>query len=152
MDNTTSKNIQVRHPIKAVVLQVLVVPSTGDQIEAFSALSTNIATITTNRLNVSSRASVVESNCSTTTVLGTSHITQTGNWTWGSDAQARYFSNTGGRCSVRWDLSSFTADSKANEWNTLASNCGTYYINAQTGKSGGGGSVLLTIQIKDGMI
>ena len=37
----------------------------------------------------------------------------------------------GGRCSVRWDLSSFTAD-KANEWNTLASNCGTYYINAQT--------------------
>ena len=116
-------------------------PSTGDQIEAFSALSTNIATITTNRLNVSSRASVVESNCSTTTVLGTSHITQTGNWTWGSDAQARYFFNTGGRCSVRWDLSSFTADSKANEWNTLASNCGTYYINAQTsGKSGGGGS------------
>ena len=104
-------------------------------------------------MNVSSRASVVESNCSTTTVLGTSHITQTGNWTWGSDAQARYFSNTGGRCSVRWDLSSFTADSKANEWNTLASNCGTYYINAQTQVSQVVVVVpLLTIQIKDGMI
>ena len=116
-------------------------PSAGDQIEAFSALSTNIATITTNRLNVSSRATVAESNCSTTTTLGTSHITQTGNWTWGSTDQARYFFNTGGRISVRWDLSSFTADSKANEWNTLASNCGTYYVNAQTsGKSGGGGS------------
>lgn len=116
-------------------------PSAGDTISAFTALSGNITTIDTNRLNVSSRASVVESNCSTTTTLGTSSITQTGNWTWGSAEQARFFFNTGGRCNVRWDLSSFTADSKANQWNTLASNCGNYYINAQTsGKSGGGGS------------
>tara|TARA_Y100001937_G_scaffold115721_1_gene166863 strand:+ start:370 stop:1269 length:900 start_codon:yes stop_codon:yes gene_type:complete len=116
-------------------------PSAGDQIEAFSALSTNIATCTTNRLNVSSRATIAESNCSTTTTLGTSHITQTGNWTWGSTENARFFFNAGGRISVRWDLSSFTADSKANQWNTLASNCGTYFVNAQSsGKSGGGGT------------
>jgi hypothetical protein len=68
-------------------------PSAGDTISAYAALSGNISTITTNRLN------------------------------------------------VRWDLSGHTSDSKANEWNTLASNCGTFYITAQgSGKSGGGGT------------
>ena len=70
-------------------------------------------------------------NCSTTTVLGDGilHKQETGH---GAVMTSKIlFSTTGGRCSVRWDLSSFTADSKANEWNTLASNCGTYYINAR---------------------
>ena len=116
-------------------------PSAGDQIEAFAALSTNIAPITTNRLNVSSRASISESECSTTTDPGGT-ITQTGNWTWGSDAQARYFFNAGGRCSVRWTLTGNTSRDKANQFANLAnSQCGTYMINAQdSGKSGGSGS------------
>jgi len=115
-------------------------PSAGDTISAYTALATNISTITSNRLNVHARDAVVESNCSTTTTL-TGTIEQRGTWAWGSEAQARYFFNAGGRISVRWDLSSFTADSKANEWNTLASNCGTFYITAQgSGKSGGGGT------------
>jgi hypothetical protein len=115
-------------------------PSAGDTISAYTALATNISTITTNRLNVHARDSVVESSCSTTTTL-TGTIEQRGTWAWGSEAQARYFFNAGGRLSVRWDLSGHTSDSKANEWNTLASNCGTFYITAQgSGKSGGGGS------------
>jgi hypothetical protein len=115
-------------------------PSAGDTISAYAALSGNISTITTNRLNVHARDSVVESNCSTTTTL-TGTIEQRGTWAWGSEAQARYFFNAGGRISVRWDLSSYTADSKANEWNNLAAACGTYYITAQgSGKSGGSGA------------
>lgn len=115
-------------------------PAGGGTISAFTALSGNVTTINTNRLNVSSRAGNVESNCSTTTNL-TGTIEQRGTWTWGSTDQARFFFNTGGRISCRWDISSFTADTKANRWNTLAGNCGTYYINAQSsGKSGGGGS------------
>ena len=97
--------------IKAVVLRISS-PGTGDQIEAFSALFNNIATITTNRLNVSSRASVVESNCSTTTVLGTSYYTNR-KLDMGSDAQASTFSTQVGVV-VYVDLSSFTADSKTN--------------------------------------
>jgi hypothetical protein len=115
-------------------------PSAGGTISAFTALSTNIATITSNRLNVYGRASVVNSSCSTTTTL-TGTITQTGNWTWGSTDQARYFFNAGGRISVSWDLSGHTSDSKANEWNNLAAACGTYYVYAQSsGKSGGSGT------------
>ena len=120
-------------------------PSAGDTIAAYTALAGNIATLTTNRLNVHARDSVVEVNCSTTTTL-TGTIEQRGTWSWGSADQARYFFNAGGRLSVRWDLSSFTADSKANEWNSLASNCGTYYINANTsGKSGGGGTANINV-------
>ena len=115
-------------------------PSGGGTISEFTALSGNVTTINTNRLNVSSRAGNVESNCSTTTNL-TGTIEQRGTWTWGSTDQARFFFNTGGRISCRWDISSYTSDTKAERWNTLAGNCGTYYINAQSsGKSGGGGS------------
>tara|TARA_Y200000002_G_scaffold233142_1_gene192556 strand:- start:18 stop:917 length:900 start_codon:yes stop_codon:yes gene_type:complete len=115
-------------------------PSAGNTISAFTALSGNVTTINTNRLNVSSRAGNVESSCSTTTNLITS-IEQRGRWTWGSTDQARFFFNTGGRISCRWDISGYTSDTKAERWNTLASNCGTYLINAQSsGKSGGGGN------------
>jgi len=115
-------------------------PSAGGTISAFTALSTNISTITTNRLNVYARAGVVNSSCSTTTTL-TGTIEQRGTWAWGSTDQARYFFNAGGRLSVSWDLSGHTSDSKANEWNNLAAACGTYYIYAQSsGKSGGSGT------------
>jgi hypothetical protein len=115
-------------------------PSAGDTISAYSALSGNISTITSNRLNVHARDSIVESNCSTTTTL-TGTIEQRGTWAWGSEAQARYFFNAGGRLRVRWDISSYTSDNKANAWNSLASECGNYYIYAQSsGKSGGSGS------------
>lgn len=115
-------------------------PTAGSTISAYAALSGNISTITTNRLNVHARDAVAESSCSTTTTL-TGTITQQGNWTWGSTDQARYFFNAGGRISVRWDLFGHTSDSKANEWNNLAAACGTYYVYAQSsGKSGGSGT------------
>ena len=115
-------------------------PSAGDTIAVLTALATNIATITTNKLNVHGRDSNVTAACSTTTTL-TGTIEQRGTWAWGSEDQARYFFNAGGRVSISWDISGYSANNKANNWNTLASNCGTFYIYAQSsGKSGGGGS------------
>lgn len=115
-------------------------PSTGDSISAYTALSGNITTITNNRLNVHARASVSESSCSTTTNL-TGTIQQRSRWIWGSADQARYFFNAGGRLRVRWDISGYSGNSKANNWNALAAACGNYYIYAQSsGKSGGSGS------------
>ena len=117
-------------------------PSAGNTISAFTALSTNIATITTNRLNVHARQSILTTAASTTTGL-TGTITQTGNWAWGSTDQARYFFNAGGRISVTWSITGYTANLKATNWNTLLnSEVGTYYIYAQSsGKSGGSGTV-----------
>jgi len=118
-------------------------PSAGNTIAAYTALSTNIATITTNRLNlavaVGYQAAVNTNRDNTATFTGT--LTFTHKWAWGSANQARYFFNAGGRLSISGSQSGHGADSKGNEWATLLTQAGTYYVYAQTaGKSGGSGT------------
>jgi hypothetical protein len=115
-------------------------PSAGTTISAFTALSTNIGTITTNRLNVHARQAVANTNRdNTNTFTGT--LTFTHKWAWGSANQARYFFNAGGRLSISGSQSGHGSDSKGNEWANLLTQAGTYYVYAQTsGKSGGSGS------------
>src|SRR6056300_138513 len=115
-------------------------PSAGDTISAYTALSTNIGTITTNRLNVAARQTVANTNRdNTNTFTGT--LTFTHKWAWGSANQARYFFNAGGRLSISGSQTGHGSDSKGNEWANLLTAAGTYYVNAQTsGKSGGSGS------------
>jgi hypothetical protein len=115
-------------------------PSAGGTISAFTALSTNIGTITTNRLNVHARQGVVNTNRdNTATFTGT--LTFTHKWAWGSANQARYFFNGGGRLSISGSQSGHGSDSKGNEWANLLTQAGTYYVYAQSsGKSGGSGT------------
>jgi hypothetical protein len=115
-------------------------PSAADVISAYTALSTNISTIDTNRLNVAARQSVANTNRdNTNTFTGT--LTFTHKWAWGSANQARYFFNAGGRLSISGSQSGHGSDSKGNEWANLLTAAGTYYVYAQTsGKSGGSGS------------
>ena len=115
-------------------------PSAGDTISAYTALSTNIGTITTNRLDVAARQTVANTNRdNTNTFTGT--LTFTHKWAWGSANQARYFFNAGGRLSISGDQFGHTSRDKANNWDTLLQQAGTYYVNSQTsGKSGGSGT------------
>ena len=115
-------------------------PSAADVISAYTALSTNIGTIDTNRHNVAARQAVVNTNRdNTNTFTGT--LTFTNKWAWASTNQARYFFNAGGRLSISGSQSGHGSDSKGNEWATLLTQAGTYYVYAQTaGKSGGSGS------------
>jgi len=115
-------------------------PSAGGTISAFTALSTNISTITTNRLNVHARQAVSNTNRdNSNTFTGT--LTFTNKWAWASANQARYFFNAGGRLSISGDQFGHTSDNKANNWNTLLEQAGTYYVYAQSsGKSGGSGT------------
>ena len=115
-------------------------PSAGGTISAFTALSTNISTITTNRLNVHARQALSNTNRdNTNTFTGT--LTFTNKWAWASANQARYFFNAGGRLSISGDQFGHTSDNKANNWNTLLEQAGTYYVYAQSsGKSGGSGT------------
>jgi hypothetical protein len=93
-------------------------PSAGNTISAFTALSTNIGTITTNRLNVHARQAAVSTNRdNTNTFTGT--LTFTNKWAWGSANQARYFFNAGGRLSISGSQSGHGSDSKGNEWANL---------------------------------
>ena len=115
-------------------------PSAADTIEAYTALSTNISTIDTNRLTPAARQSVVNTNRdNTNTFTGT--LTFTHKWAWGSVNQARYFFNAGGRLSISGNQSGHGSDDKGNNWASLLTAAGTYYVNAQTsGKSGGSGT------------
>ena len=115
-------------------------PSTGDVIAAYTALSTNISTIDTNRLTPAARQAVANTNRdNTNTFTGT--LTFTHKWAWASTNQARYFFNAGGRLSISGSQSGHGSDSKGNEWASLLTAAGTYYVNAQTsGKSGGSGT------------
>jgi len=115
-------------------------PSAGDTIEAYTALSTNISTIDTNRLTPAARQSVANTNRDNTNAF-TGTLTFTHKWAWGSENQARYFFNAGGRLSISGSQSGHGSDSKGNEWANLLTAAGTYYVYAQTaGKSGGSGS------------
>ena len=115
-------------------------PSAGDTISAYTALSTNIGTITTNRLNVHARQGVANTNRDNTNVF-TGTLTFTNKWAWASTNQARYFFNAGGRLSISGDQFGHTSDDKADNWDVLLQQAGTYYVYAQTaGKSGGSGT------------
>lgn len=115
-------------------------PSAGDTIAAYTALATNIATITTNRLTVATRQSAANTNRdSTTTFTGT--LTFTHKWAWGSENQARFFFNAGGRLSISGSQSGHGSDSKGNQWANLLTQAGTYQVTGQaSGKSGGSGT------------
>jgi len=115
-------------------------PSATDTIAAYTALSTNISTIDTNRLNVATRQAVANTNRdNTNTFTGT--LTFTHKWAWGSANQARYFFNAGGRLSISGSQTGHGSDSKGNEWANLLTAAGTYYVLANSsGKSGGSGT------------
>jgi len=115
-------------------------PSAGDTIAAYTALSTNIASVTTARLTPAARQSVSNTNRdNTNTFTGT--LTFTHKWAWGSANQARYFFNAGGRLSISGSQTGHTSRTKANNWASLLTAAGTYQVTAQaSGKSGGSGS------------
>ena len=114
--------------------------SSGDVIRALAAVSTNIASITTNRLNVHARQSADATNRdNTTTFTGT--LTFTHKWAWSDVASARYFFNLGGRLNISGTQTGHGSDTKGNEWANLLTAAGTYQVVGQTsGKAGGTGT------------
>jgi len=116
-------------------------PSAGDTISAFTALSTNIATIDTNKLNITSP------NYDDTTSTGsgsgswTTSTVDTFTLTWSSGDEARYYYNAGGSTRFTFSRTGGTSHTKNTEWSNLATACGTVIFAAQgTTKSGGSGT------------
>ena len=115
-------------------------PQAGDVIQALTAIGTNIATVTTNRLTTAATGSAI-SQAVTSSATFTGTITQTSTLTFAGGNEARYFFNSGGRVSASWAVSGGTSDPKYDNWAALATACGSYVIFGQTsGKSGGSGS------------
>jgi len=118
-------------------------PSAGDLVEAFAAISTDIATLDTSAAlatNTAGFGSAVTSNVNATgTFAGT--VTHTTTLTFAGGNEARYFFNSGGKAEISWTVTGGTSDTKYDNWVTLAAACGTYQIFANvSGKTGGSGS------------
>ena len=129
----------------SITIDTVTNPSAGDTISAYTTLSGDIGTCYTdaatsaNNDGVGFGTAITDTAASTATLTGT--LTQTNTLTFGSADQMRYGWNAGGKVQVSWDLSGHTSDTKADQWNNLASECGTYVINAHdSGKSGGSGT------------
>lgn len=107
-------------------------PATGDTISAYTALSGNISTVFSNRLNCAASGTT-----SSTTSSGTNtwrdKQTTTFTVTFASANQARYFFNAGGRLSLTHSRSGGTSSGKNTGWTNLCSACGTLYMSGGSG-------------------
>lgn len=128
----------------SITVDTVTNPTTGDTISAYTTLATDIGTIDAAQIAVSSVAAGYQSavtNAPVTSGTFTNTITQTNTLTFGSANEMRYFWNAGGRVYVSWALTGGTSDSKYDNWEALATACGTYYIyNTNAQKAGGSGT------------
>ena len=102
-------------------------PAQGDTIQALAAISTNLTSLYTNRLNAVAQGTTYN-NVVTTATTWTSAITFTHTVTFPSADQARYFFNAGGQLSL--NFSHPTGAGMNALWNTLATACGTITLSA----------------------
>jgi len=115
-------------------------PTTGDTISAYTALSGNISTVDTNRLNVHAAGTdITDTEVNSTTWY--TQVVQTFTLTFAGGDEARYFFNAGGEFRLSFAHSGTTTNYKNSNWATLATACGTIVMDAQTtAKSGGSGT------------
>jgi hypothetical protein len=129
-------------------------PTTGDTISAYTALSGNISSVFTNRLNCAASGSDITAG-GTSSGTNTWRDLQTTTFTvsFASANAARYYFNAGGRIALSFSRSGGTVSSKNTGWTNLCTACGTLYFSGGSGtatiaggsytgtnKSGGSGS------------
>jgi hypothetical protein len=116
-------------------------PSAGETISAYSALSGNITTIDSARLNITSPNYTDTSDSGSAASSWTTSTVHEFTLTWGSGDEARYYFNAGGSTQFTFSRAGGTSHTKNSEWSNLATACGTIIFAAQgTTKSGGSGS------------
>lgn len=112
---------------QSTAITAVTIPSQGSVIQALAAISTNLTSIYTNRLNASGQAGTY-SNTVTNATAWSSAITFTHTVTFNSADAARYFFNAGGQLALNFSHPAGTAIN--NLWNSLASACGTIVISS----------------------
>ena len=122
-------------------------PSATDTIAIVANLATDIATLDTSAAAGTNAAGFGSAIAATSTSSGTftNTITHTQTFTFASVDEMRYYFNSGGKIELSWGLAGGTADAKYDNWESLASDCGTYTLFGRTsGKVGGGGAGAVT--------
>jgi len=119
-------------------------PSAGNDIEIIAQLSSNIASLYSNRLNAAGNGSTSAGSNSDSTGTWTASAVQEITYTFATADGARYFFNGGGYISVDPQMVSYTSDAKARSWDALTQMCGTINLLA-SGSSVTGGSNSITV-------
>jgi len=100
--------------------------SAGDTITALSTVATDLATITTNRVDAAaSGATVTTDGASSRTASWTTSVATTHRITFASANALRYFFNAGGLVTFTFSRSGGTSSDKNTEWTDLCSKMGT---------------------------
>jgi len=109
-------------------------PSTGDTIEAYAALSSNINSVYNNRLNAAANGTDLTAN-GTTQTTGTWDVSAitTKTITFASADAKKYFFNSGGHIRMSFSLTG-GSDAKSQEWADLLTKTGTIVL-AATGSN-----------------
>lgn len=106
-------------------------PTTGDTVSAFAALSGNLNTIYTNRLNYASNGTD-NSNTQSGSGSWTSSTVHTLTVTFADVDSARYYFNAGGQLRFSFARSGGTSHAKNTEWTDLCNDSGTIIFGAST--------------------
>ncbi len=102
-------------------------PSTGNTIEAYAALSTNITTTFNNRNNAAGSGSDSTVNSVSTSGWNNSS-TLSKTFTFSSANAYRYFFNAGGMIRLSWSRSGGTSSTQNTEWSNLLTAAGTLVL------------------------
>ena len=105
-------------------------PTTGDLISYISSLNTNISTVTSSRRNNNvGTTALVSANASGATGW-TSNAVRECKFTFSSANAMRYFFNAGGTITFNTASSSFSGNTKSNNWETVANGASATVTNA----------------------
>ena len=138
-------------------------PTTGDTIEFLNTLGTQISTITTNKLNNNVGVTQLSTAFATGSTSWTQEAVRECKFTFASAAAMRYFFNAGGTITANTIGSSFSGNTKSNNWDAIANSLtatvtssifwndlstSNYTLNSATGSGADYGSNVLYLQAR----
>lgn len=138
-------------------------PTTGDTIEAIAAISTQIGIIDTNRLDNNDGVTALASANASGGTGWTSNAVRECSFTFSSANAMRYFFNAGGTITLNAISSSFSGNTKSNNWDAIANaasatvtnstfwnnlSTSNYTITSNTGSGADYGSNVLYLQAR----
>jgi len=138
-------------------------PTTGDTIEAIAAISTQIGIIDTNRLDNNDGVTALASANASGGTGWTSNAVRECSFTFSSANAMRYFFNAGGTITFNAISSSFSGNTKSNNWDAIANaasatvtnstfwnnlSTSNYTITSNTGSGADYGSNVLYLQAR----
>ena len=138
-------------------------PTAGDLISYISSLNTNISTVTTSRRNNNVGVGSLSTANASGTTNWTSNAVRECTFTFASANQMRYFFNAGGTITFNAISSSFSGNTKSDNWDTIANaasatitnstfwtnlSTSNYTVTSNTGSGADYGSNVLYLQAR----